>query len=129
MVIGEDDLAGVDGEALRERAADPQFVGEPGLRGPAEGFEAARKGVDLGDHQPLELAQRLFVEGDVLEVADAYALVFEAPSGGAKGQRGVVLDPREPLFRRRGYQFAVAHQGGGGIVKLRGNPENVPAHP
>jgi hypothetical protein len=77
------------------------------------------------DEHALELGERLFVEGDGVEVAGLKAGVLQAGEGGGERQAGVVLDPRQPLLLDRGDDLAVDHERRGGVVVVRGDAEDA----
>src|SRR4051794_18992542 len=78
-----------------------QLVAEPRRHRRLERLEAARHEGEIGLDQPVELAQRLVVEHDVVELAQPDAGLLQAIRDRVGRERGVVLLPREALLLRR----------------------------
>src|SRR5262249_42971693 len=74
--------------------------------------------------EPLELEQRLVVEADIVDVADADAALAQAVGDGMVGEPGVVLLASEALLLRRGDDVAVAREAGRRVVVERRDAEN-----
>ena len=69
MMAGEEDLAGVASvQAPADLARDVQLLPQPDGDGLPEAGEPLRRVRGIGLEQPLELRQRLLVEGDVIEL-------------------------------------------------------------
>src|SRR5215510_7227706 len=125
MVLAEEDAVGPDAQALLDEMADPQLVAEPGDHRLAEDLVRPREGGQAGDEEPLELDERLFEEDDVVDVAGGEAGLTQAEVDGVLGELVIVFLPREAFFLGGGDQHPVAKQGGGGVVEVAGQPEDV----
>ena len=85
--------------------------------------EAPRREREIGLEQPLELQERLVVEGDEVDVAPRDAGLRAGNSAARSRESRVVLLAGEALFLRGGDDLAVAHERGGAVVIERRDPE------
>ena len=99
--------------------------------GQAEAAEPGRGVGQVGLQQPLELGQRLVVEGDVVEVVGGEPGLAQAVGDRPGRESRVVLLPGEPLLLGGGDDPAVDDQGGGAVVVECGDTQDrghVPPH-
>src|SRR5688572_24052872 len=97
MMLGVQHLAGV-AQRIANPVLDVELLLHPQRRGLEKGPEAARRNVDVGLEDALELEQRLVVETDERQVADTDAGVVETETGGVNRKALVTLLPGEPLL-------------------------------
>src|SRR6185503_17604481 len=100
MVMGEQDFLGRAAETRRELRLLPEPLPEPFLEGPAERGQSPGKLAELRREDSIELAERLFVEHDVIDLVDADPGLVETETRRLDRQVGIVLDPTEPLLFR-----------------------------
>ena len=93
-----------------------QLLLQPQRHGHAERVEAPRREGEIGLEQPLELQERLVVEGDVVDVAELHADMVEAVLHRVLGEAGIVLLAGEALLLRGRDQMAVVDQRGRAVV-------------
>ncbi len=108
--------------AERASAGEPEFSSDPYRNAdfppePLPHHRAERRRVPRGDSQvsleeSVELDHRTLVEPDLVHVVDRESGLVKTERDGATGERGVMFDPREPLFLGRGDEPAVDDQGG-----------------
>jgi hypothetical protein len=101
-----------------------ELVLHPHRQRGAERAEAARREGEVGLEQPLELEERLVVEGDVVDLGELRAGRFQAGADRLVREGRVVLLAREALFLRGGDHLAVAQQRRGAVVVVRGDAED-----
>ena len=86
----------------------------------------ARRGVgQVGLEDPFEFEQRLVVEDDEIELAPVDARFAKAVVDRLLGEAVVVLLAGKALFLGSRDNFSVAHERGGAVMIVRGDPENV----
>src|SRR5919109_1014662 len=73
----------------------------PERHGLAEGLEAARRKGEIGLQQPLELEERLVVEGDEIDLGGPSAGELETGANRVVREARIVLFAGEALFLRR----------------------------
>ena len=112
-------------QCLRKDVLLEQLVLHPHGQRLAKGRESARRERQIRLEQALELQERLVVEGDMVEIAGRQAGFLEAVAHGVLGKTIVVLLARETLFLRGRDDLAVHHEGGGRVVVVRGDAENL----
>ena len=111
MVIGEHDgHSSRTRQGLSQQAAHVELVPEPYRHRLREAQESARREGQVGLDQPVELHERLVVEGEVVEPLRREPRLGQAIRDRSGRKARVVLSPREPLFLRRGDGFAVDHE-------------------
>src|SRR5204862_6495357 len=93
-----------------------------GQRG-AERLEAARRKGEVSLEQPLELEERLVVEGDEVDLGGARAARFEAGTDRVVREARVVLLAGEALFLRGGGHLPLDEQRRRGVVVVRRDAE------
>jgi hypothetical protein len=93
-----------------------QLLLQPQRHGHAEGVEAARGEGEIGLEQPLELEERLVVEGDVVDVRQLDAGRVETVVHRVLREAGIVLLAGEALFLSRTDELAVRDQRRGAVV-------------
>ena len=126
MVLEEHETAVVlPAEALAKLSRRVEFLLEPEGEPHEEELEPRGRVRDVGLEQALELQERLVVEDDQVEVAFPDACFLEAVVDRVLREAIVVLLPRETLFLRGSDDFAIAHQCGGAVVIIRGDPEDI----
>src|SRR6266849_6201757 len=90
-----------------------------------EGSKAARRDLEVGLQDALELEQRFVVEADVFEVRGGDPGCPQAVRRRVGRKVSVALAPREPLLLGRGDDLAVPQQRRGAVVVKRRNTQNV----
>jgi len=73
----------------------------------------------------VELQERLFVEGDEIQIGNADPSLLEAIVNGITGEGGIVFFPGESLFLGSGNDLAILDEARGAVVIKGGEPENV----
>ena len=112
-------------EALIERALGEKLFLEPQRKGLAEAPKPPRGEREVGLDQPIELEQRLLVEGHVVDFGGLESGLAQAIADSVPRKRGVVLLTGEALFLSGCHNPAVAHQGRRGVVVEGGDSEDV----
>jgi hypothetical protein len=126
VVVGEDQLGAPGPLQLGEqRPLHVQLLPHPDRDGHAEARETRGRVGEIGFDQPLELHQRLLVEGDVVEIGRLQPPGLEAVLDRVDGKTGVVFAPAEALLLGRRHDAAVHHQRRGAVVVKRGNAQNA----
>ena len=129
VVLGEDvAVLRPRAEAAAQLAAHVQLLAEPDRHRLGERPQADRREREVGLEQPVELQDRLVIEGDEVEVARRDACRAQAVVDGPGREVGVVLLAGEALLLRRGDDLPVPQQGGGGVVVEGGDAEDVGGH-
>ena len=125
--LGRPVMAGLDARELPgEAVLLEQLLLDPQRHRHLEGAKAARRERHVGLEQPLELQERLVVEGDVVELGSfEVALRPGSSSPRWSGKRGVVLPAREALLLRRRHDLAVDDEGGRTVMIERRDAENA----
>src|SRR5437879_4707838 len=103
----------------------PGFFGKPSGHGHLEGLETGREARQVRAQDAFELHEWLFVKGHQAHVPDADALAFQAPADGMDGEGGIVLAAAEAFFVRSGYGYTVLQEGGGGVMVMAADPQDV----
>src|SRR5262249_54392962 len=104
MMFGEQQLlfdASIRTELLQftcEKALLEQLLLDPERQRHGEAAVAARREREVGLEQPLELDERLVVEGDEIEIVEREASRREAELDCVARKPRIVLAPREALF-------------------------------
>ena len=126
VVVGEHDRRA---DAAANPAPDQpgllQLLAEPHRHGRDEAREPGRGVREIGFEQPLELAQRLLVEDDIVEVLDRDLRFAEAVLDRQVREAGIVLLAGEALLLRGRHDLPVAHEAGRAVVIERRNAQNV----
>ncbi len=109
----------------QERVSLEQLVLHPQRERMAKGREPARRERQIRLEQPLELQERLVVEGDVIELCRLDAGDLQAGLDRVLRKRRVVLLAREALLLGRGDDFAIDDQRRRGIVVVGRDAEDA----
>jgi hypothetical protein len=125
MVLDEQDAIRRNPQRRSQAILDPQLVEEPGGHRRPEDSTGARHGREHRLHDPVELDEWLFEEGNIVEIRAANACRLQAESNGALGKPEIVLDSREAFFFRRRNQFAVSQEGGRRVVEVARDAQYV----
>ena len=112
-------------ETVSQLSRRMELLFEPEWKPHEEEFESGRRVRDVRFEEPFELHQRLVVEDHEVEVGLPDAGFAETVIDGLLREAIVVLLPAETLFLGRSDDPAIAHQGRGAIVVVRGDSENV----
>jgi hypothetical protein len=124
VVLGEQRLAREAVQLIQDQLSREQLLAQPHRHGGDELSQPLRRDAEILLEEPLELEQRLVVEGDVVELLEREAPLGETVGDGAGRKTGVVTLAREALLLRRRDDLAVPHQAGGRIVVVRRDAEN-----
>ena len=127
MVIDEPNAA-TQPQFASDLALQPQLPRQPIGHRREEPAQAARRGCQRRDKQPLKLHQRLFIEDDVIDFLDRDARFIQAPADRLMRERRVSLHPREPLLLSRPHDATVLDQRCRRIVVVRRNAEDPRRH-
>jgi hypothetical protein len=114
-------------EALTKLLFHVQLLLHPQRARHHERAEPLRHHAQIRLEDALELEQRLVVEADVVQILRLDARRLQAVLHRARREIRISLLPGEPLLRAGSDDLAVLHQGGGAVVVVSGDPENVPA--
>ena len=130
VVLGEDQLrlpvlVAQLLQLLEDGGALEQLVLHPQRQRLAERGEALGREREVGLEQPLELQERLVVEGDDVDVLRPRAGGREARLDRVVREAVVVLLAREALLLRGGEHLPVAQERRGAVVVVGGNAEDA----
>jgi len=125
VVFAEEDLAVVAGNLLAQVLGHPQLFADPQRHRHHVRTEAARRAGDIRGQQPLELDERLLVEGDVIQLCGGDARFAQAVLDSPCRKRRIVLLAGEPFFLRGGDDPSVLDEDRRRIMVVRRNPENA----
>ena len=95
-----------------------QLLADPDRHRHAEGPEAARRVGHVGLQQPLELQERLVVEGDMVHLVQPDAGLVEHAAHRVRGEARVVLLAGEPLLLRGGDRLSVHEKRGRAVMVI-----------
>ncbi len=108
VVIGEDERrAQARADAVADERRQPRFLLEPDRHRHLEALEPGRREGQIGLEQALELADRLLVEHDVVEIGGRLTGALQTEADRVGGKVRVVLLAGEPFLLRRGDDLAV----------------------
>ena len=111
VVLGKDEAPLIAAaERLAHLPREMQLPLDPQRQRLPERSEPAGRVGEIGLEQPLELEQRLVVEGDVIELVGADSAALEAERDRLRREAVVVLPPGETLFLRGGHDVPVHDQ-------------------
>ena len=111
-------------QSVADFAAQMQLLPQPDRQRRQKRSKAARRECQIRFNQPVELQQRLLVEADIVQPIGRQPGFVQTVVHRQRGKAGVMLDPREPLFLRRGDDLPIHNQGGRGVVVERGDAEH-----
>src|SRR5216117_2293101 len=117
VVVGEHDgnTSGV-GQGLPQQAAHVELVLEPHRNGLGEAQKSAGSECQVRLDQPVELQERLVVEGKVVELVRGETGLGQTVCDRADGKARIVLAAAESLFLSGGDDGAVDHDGRRAVV-------------
>ncbi len=115
------------GELGADQVRHPELFPDPERHRLEERGEAARRIVEIGLEQAVELEERLVVEADVIELRRPNTGLGETVPGGSEREAVVVLLAGEALLLRGGDDLSVHHQAGRRVVVEGGDPQD-PGH-
>jgi len=135
VMFGEHQPLGpVDARLQRLQVPDQRVLLEQLLLDPqrhraAERRETLRRKRGIGFQQPLELHERLLVEGDEVDILQADPADVETGGNRMLWHARIVLLPAETLFLHGGDDAAVLDQRRGAVVIERGETEDPQSDP
>src|SRR5262245_48302191 len=125
MVLGTQYLIRPASESSDPLVLHPQPSGQPSAHRTHELSAPFWKFGEVSYEQTLESLQRFFVEDNVIYLIDRQPTIIEAPSYGLHRKSGVVFDSREAFFLSGSHNLAVHHQGGGRVMKISADADNL----
>src|SRR5205807_42428 len=124
VMIEEDQRRSAPWDSLAKDLPQEQFLFQPNRHGSDKADETARRESQVGLQEALEFDERLFVEGDEVELLGAQAGFLEAIRNCGVGKSGVVFPPAETLLLDGGHNLSIHHQSSCAIVIERGNSQD-----
>ena len=88
-------------------------------------IEATRRKSQVGFQQPVELQERLVVEGDEVQLARLQTADGQTSPDSLQRKGRIVLDAGKTFFLGSGDDTAVNHQGRGSIVVISREPQDA----
>src|SRR6266568_6179669 len=125
MVLNEQDPLRIDTERLPDAILHPQLVEEPRRDRLPEDSRGLRHLRKRRLQDSIELDERLFEEGDVVQVLPADAGFVQTELDRARGKAEIMFHPGEALLFGGGEERAVPQDRRGRIVEIAGDAEDV----
>src|SRR5437667_11037595 len=126
-MLRENNPASETGEFLANQFLPPNPLPNPQRNGPQKRLQPARGVGKITVQDAVKLEERLFVERDVVQVADFDSAFAQAVFDGLRREIRVVFLARETLLLRRRDDSAVPHQTRRAVVVERRDTKDV--HP
>src|SRR6478752_4808002 len=124
VVVGINDRRLDVTQGAANRLSYEQLLSEPDRQRCGKTWEASGREREVSLEEALELAQRLLVERDVVEIARLEMRFAQAVIDGARWKRSVVLFAREPFFLCSRDNFSIDDQRCGAVVIESRDSEN-----
>lgn len=123
MVPAIQDLAR-GAQSFLKISGESQSMPEPERNGFQPGQQRPWPVSQNGLQNPVKFDHRLFIKNDVIHFIDGDPGFLQAIGHRPGGKAVVVLLAIEALFLRGGNKLPISNQGGRGIVKIAGNPQD-----
>lgn len=125
MTGPNDAMASFATESFLDGASHEELFAQPRGHGLREGSKAHWRESEVGLEQSLELEQRFFIEGDVIDLIGFEASGIEAIANGVGRETRIMFDSREPLLLGCRNDLAVHQQSGGGVMVEGGDAQDA----